>query len=632
MGLKNQSLRKHILILIDLVITGIAFSLCSVLDIFTENSSAWDWKSFLLHLAFLALSAIIIRVLIYGYNKVWRYAVASDYIEFVFVDLVTFALVYVLDFLNGRYNFINGMNERSIYFWFAVYAVSTVGILLSRFVYIVYRGYNRPKDMTKARAAIIGAGEAGVLLTDELMRPSSLYDPVVFVDNDKEKIGKKVRGIKVCSESEDPKAIVSNYGIDTAIIAIPSLSLAKRKEIVKAYTEAGCNIRIFDYQMDHAENNGNALAVRNVNIEDLLGREQVRLDLGKCRESLGEKTVLVTGAGGSIGSELCSQIAASGPKKLIMLDVYENGIYDVQQELKRKYGDSLDMEVLIATVCDEKAISDIFNKYRPQIVFHAAAHKHVPLMEDCCREAVINNVFGTYNVANVCEKYGVEKMLLISTDKAVNPTNVMGATKRLCEMIILSKADSNTDYVAVRFGNVLGSNGSVIPLFRRQIEEGGPVTVTDKRIVRYFMTIPEAVSLVLETETMAENSEIFVLDMGEPVKILDLAENMVTLSGLTPYKDIDIVEVGLRPGEKLYEELLIKTDGLLKTENNKIFIDRNTIISRKELDDKLRLLHSAVNENDNGKIKEILAQVVPTYSPTDNEESRRKAKGLSCKA
>ena len=333
--------------------------------------------------------------------------------------------------------------------------------------------------------------------------------------------------------------------------------------------------------------------------------------------------MLVTGGGGSIGSELCRQIAALHPKKLAILDIYENNAYDVQQELIRKYGEELNLEVIIASVRDVERLDHIFRDLRPDIVFHAAAHKHVPLMEHSGVEALKNNVLGTYNVAEMAEKYGVEKFLLISTDKAVNPTNVMGASKRLCEMVIQCREGSKTEFTAVRFGNVLGSNGSVIPLFKRQIEAGGPVTLTDKRIIRYFMTIPEAVQLVMVTCAMAHNGELYVLDMGKPVKILDLAENMIRLSGFTPYKDIDIVEIGLRPGEKLYEELLMKTEELDKTDNDMIFIERDKKLSRQEVEEKLALVRAAIETEEQSAVLDVIRKTVPTFR--DPEEVNRQA-------
>lgn len=352
--------------------------------------------------------------------------------------------------------------------------------------------------------------------------------------------------------------------------------------------------------------------------DDLLGRERIVFNNQEVFDFLRDKVVMVTGGGGSIGSELCRQIAKRSPKELIVVDIYENNAYDLQQELRMEYGDKLNLKVEIASVRDREKVRKLVGGYRPQIIFHAAAHKHVPLMEECPEEAVKNNVFGTYNVVHAADEFGVDKFVLISTDKAVNPTNVMGATKRFCEMILQSmKGISHTEYVAVRFGNVLGSNGSVIPLFRRQIEAGGPVTVTDKRIIRYFMTIPEAAQLVLEAGAMAASSEVFVLDMGQPVKILDLAENLIKLSGYIPYVDIDIVETGLRPGEKLYEELLMKSDGLMKTTSSKIFIERQTEISQTEMNHKLEILHEALEQGGREAVRLAMKQVVPTFRDPD---------------
>ena len=355
--------------------------------------------------------------------------------------------------------------------------------------------------------------------------------------------------------------------------------------------------------------------LREFDIEELLFRKPIDVADEKTDAFYRGKVILITGGGGSIGSELCRQIAKMQPRRLVILDVYENGAYDVQQELKIAYGNALDLRVEILSVCNRSALERIFATYRPDVVLHAAAHKHVPLMEHNCCEAIENNVFGTLNTVELSEKYGVGRFMMVSTDKAVNPTNVMGATKRMCEMIVQShsRTSKTTTFSATRFGNVLGSAGSVIPLFRRQIMNGGPITVTDKRIIRYFMTIPEASQLVLQSGAMAENGELFVLDMGRPVKILDLAENMVRLSGFEPYRDIDIIETGLRPGEKLYEELLVKTEELGKTENSLIFIERDEPIGPEALAEKLALLREAVSSEDNARAKAALHEVVPTF-------------------
>ena len=363
--------------------------------------------------------------------------------------------------------------------------------------------------------------------------------------------------------------------------------------------------------------NNEKTPVCDLNIEDLLFRESRAVLDPICEEYYRDKVVLVTGGGGSIGSELCRQIALCNPKKLIIFDIYENNAYDIEQELLFRHGRDFPLCVEIGSVRDVARLEAVFRAYRPELVIHAAAHKHVPLMEHSNAEAIKNNVFGTYNTANMAEKYGVKKFILISTDKAVNPTNIMGASKRLCEMVVQCRTDSETSFSAVRFGNVLGSSGSVIPLFQYQIELGGPVTVTDRRITRYFMTIPEAAGLVMQAGAMAGRGELFVLDMGKPVKILDLAEQMIRLSGLVPYEDIEILEIGLRPGEKLYEELLIKTEGLAKTENDMIFIEHDTPFTRGEVEDKLALLREAVKKAEmniaDASIKEAIKSVVPTY-------------------
>ena len=627
--MKKISVRKYVLFFLDLIITAFSLSFCTI----AEARSFATGGNFLAHVAMLLCICAVVRFALFRYTTVWRYAGARDYLKFAAVDAIAFALYMLADRIIGvgeRID-IKGYEYSGFVVPIAAYALTVTLVLSSRFIYQILIGRGGggtdPEKSGKENAVVFGAGEAGTILEMELRRPKSLYNVVAFVDSDNEKIGKRINGIKIYSEAQIDEEMLKSLGVKTVIIAIPSLSLARRGEIVRYYTNIGCKVRIYEYQMNRRDDA--SLGMRDVRIEDLLGRDVVRLDLSKFSSTVRGKCVLVTGAGGSIGSELCRQIASAGPERLVMLDVYENTTYTIQQELRRKYGGELKLDAVITTMCDERAVDKVFAAYKPDVVFHAAAHKHVPLMEDACREAVLNNVFGTYNVVNAAERHHAQKMVLISTDKAVNPTNIMGATKRLCEMIILSKADSETDYSAVRFGNVLGSNGSVIPLFKDQIASGGPITITDKRIVRYFMTIPEAVSLVLETETIAADSEIFVLDMGEPVKIIDLAESLVTLSGFKPYKDIDIIEVGLRPGEKLYEELLIRTEGLTKTDNEKIFIDHDARVSPAELEEKLAVLRKACESCDNDTIRRAVASVVPTYTPTDNAESRKNASHLS---
>jgi FlaA1/EpsC-like NDP-sugar epimerase len=476
----------------------------------------------------------------------------------------------------------------------------------------------------KINVAIVGAGSVGTLLAEELVANSrSRYKPYCFIDHDENKVGNLVNGLKVYSDNEGIIEKIKSMPVHEIIFALPKLSSEEAKKMHEFYSKTGCKVRIYDQPVTvDGVDYGAKKTLRDIRIEDLLFRDSLNVTSGKTAEFYKDKVVMVTGGGGSIGSELCRQIAKCSPKKLIIVDIYENNAYEIQQELLRRYKDSLDLCVEIASVRDVVRLECIFANYRPNIVFHAAAHKHVPLMEHSGCEAIKNNVAGTYNTANMAEKYGVEKFILISTDKAVNPTNIMGASKRMCEMIIQCRNDSKTSFAAVRFGNVLGSNGSVIPLFKRQIESGGPVTITDKRIIRYFMTIPEASQLVMQAGALAKSGELFVLDMGKPVKIIDLAENMIRLSGYIPYEDIDIVEMGLRPGEKLYEELLIKSEELDKTENKLIFIERDKPLSREEVDDKVAMLMSAVVEAKDELGAEIIKRAMKTAVSTyhDPEE------------
>ena len=544
------------------------------------------------------------------YHYLWRSVSVHDVMNMV----VSILLAYVLAVVTAvicRCHMAPGVT----FITFLCQTAFLLGMRCSLRVYTALRRSVRGRREKVERIMLIGAGEAGRVLLQEIQSSERITAKVCcLIDDNPNKWGKYLEGVRIYGGRERIPGLVEREQITQIILAMPTASAKARTDILDICKHTGCRIRILPgiYQMVNGE--VSMAAVKDVQVEDLLDRDPIKLDFEKIRKFLKDQTVLVTGGGGSIGSELCRQIAVCGPKKLIILDIYENTTYDLQQQLRRTWGQKLDVRVEIASVREKDKIFTIFDRYRPDVVFHAAAHKHVPLMEDCPEEAIKNNVFGTYHVVQAAERYGVKKFVMISTDKAVNPTNIMGATKRFGEMILQSRAGSNTDFVSVRFGNVLGSNGSVVPLFKRQIEEGGPVTITDKRIIRYFMTISEAVQLVLEAGAIAEKNQTFVLDMGEPVKILTMAENLIRLSGLVPYRDIDIKEVGLRPGEKLYEELLINNVNLKTTENEKIFIDQHQPISLDTIEEYLGCLRRAIEaEIPREELIELMKQLVPTY-------------------
>jgi FlaA1/EpsC-like NDP-sugar epimerase len=464
------------------------------------------------------------------------------------------------------------------------------------------------------RVLVIGAGSGGTLIINEMKRcPKMKYQPVALVDDNRGKIGTTISGVKVLGNRDKIKDIVQQKAVEEIIIAIPSLTGEGKKELFDICKRTGCKVKTIPGLMELIEGRVTLQQIRDVDVEDLLGRDPVVLDPEGIAEYIENQVVLVTGGGGSIGSELCRQIAKFKPAKLLILDIYENNAYELQNELKYSYP-KLDHRVIIASVRDKRRMESIFSEYRPEVVFHAAAHKHVPLMEDNPTEAVSNNVFGTLTAVECADKYGTKRFVLISTDKAVNPTNIMGASKRVCEMIIQAMDKiSKTKYVAVRFGNVLGSNGSVIPLFKRQIADGGPITVTNKYITRYFMTIPEAAQLVLQAGAFAAGGEIFVLDMGKPVKIYDLACDLIRLSGFEPHRDIKIDITGLRPGEKLYEELLMAEEGLSKTKHEKIFIGRPTYANMEELRNSFHELSAILENGTKEELIEKIGKLVPTY-------------------
>ncbi len=611
--------RKLLLQFIDIIIMAVILSFCAF--VFPTIGS--------IHLIEedLPLKIVVLMICIVGarcafriYSQVWRYANVKSYIKLILADAIGCGTFVVLS------RIIPALNPGFSYA-FICSCLIVLATLVSRFIYqLIHAKINTKKEASyspsnKIKIAIIGAGNVGTMLADELIRnPRSRYTPYCFIDRDPQKVGAHIRGCKIYAENDATFALLKTIPVNEAVIAIPDATAEIKAELYTKYSAIGCKVKIYDY-MGESSSHSDKRTLREFKIEDLLFRSTIQLPNALTASFYSEKTVLVTGGGGSIGSELCRQIVKQNPKKLIIFDIYENNAYEIQQDLLAQYGKALNLEVIIGSVRDKKRLDEVFARFRPEIVFHAAAHKHVPLMEDNPAEAVKNNVIGTYNTANVAEKYGVQKFLLISTDKAVNPTNIMGASKRLCEMVVQCRVDSKTEFSAVRFGNVLGSNGSVIPLFTKQIAAGGPVTVTDKRVTRYFMTIPEAVQLVLEAGAMAKNGELFVLDMGKPVKIIELAENMIRLLGFTPYQDIDIVEVGLRPGEKLYEELLMKGEDMTKTENELIFIERDKACSREEVDAKLNTMLASIPLGRDA-IFEAFRKTVPTYIEPIEAEKR----------
>lgn len=550
------------------------------------------------------------------YKSVWRYASATEMVNIGLATTCAAVVQTIFCYVTGN------LMPRSYYllYWFFLFAA----ICAIRFSYRVLRGVmSKRRDVArgvkKTNVMVIGAGAAGNAILKEIESSQFINLKVkCIIDDNVGCQGKIMRGVPIVGGRDKIMAACAQYSIGEIIFAIPSAGTKDRKEILEICKETGCKLRALPgiYQLINGE--VSVAKLKDVEIEDLLGREPIKINIDEIIGYVSGKVVMVTGGGGSIGSELCRQIAAHNPKQLVIVDIYENNAYDIQQELKHKHP-KLDLQVLIASVRNTKRMQTIFETYRPNIVYHAAAHKHVPLMEDSPNEAVKNNVFGTYKTAQAAAKYGVEKFVLISTDKAVNPTNVMGTTKRICEMVVqMMNGLSDTNFVAVRFGNVLGSNGSVIPLFKKQILEGGPVTVTHPDIIRYFMTIPEAVSLVLQAGAYAKGGEIFVLDMGEPVKILDLAQNLIKLSGYKIGEDIEIEFTGLRPGEKMYEELLMNEEGLKKTDNEMIFIGKPIEFDVEEFKEQLEKLEKmAADECDD--IKSVMKEIVPTYKTKETK-------------
>lgn len=574
------------------------------------------WELYLDTFFILTLLNVCVNLFFKLYKCMLQYASIRDIIYIFTSNIVSTVLFFTYSKL------VNDLFPRSVYIIYLFILI--LGMFGSRISFrIAAKFYHNlhstilsklhPSDTPPLiRTMLIGAGEAAsILIKDSKVINNTHRQILLSVDDSKIKQGGTILGIPITGSLDDIPILVATHNIDEIIIAIPSASKKRISEIIKLCNTTHCSLKIFPGIKGSLTSS--LMPIRNVNIEDLLGREEIVLDNQELSAHISHKTILITGGGGSIGSELCRQIASFKPDTLVIFDIYENNAYDIQNELLLSGFAPSSLKTIIGSVRDKKKLKDVFRKYSPHIVFHAAAHKHVPLMEESPEEAIKNNVFGTLNVAQCAKEYRTSKFILISTDKAVNPTNVMGATKRMCEMIIqsINCTTPYTDYVAVRFGNVLGSNGSVLPLFKRQLESGGPLTVTHPDIIRYFMTIPEAVRLILQAMTFATGGEIFILDMGDPVKIYDLAQNFIKLSGLEPHKDIDIIFSGLRPGEKLYEELLLGEEGLSTTASNKIFVGTPTTIDFVHLLSELD--HLALCLHDKSLIRKELARIVPTY-------------------
>ncbi len=606
-----QRNRRSFLLLMDIFCITAAY-LITWISI-SSRMSLYEYRSLLFSSCVLfVLCFVIVFVMMGMYDSLWRYAEIYEFFRCALAAILAVGAFIVITWI------IYQGDKRiptSVYLMSSLFAVSlTLYIRLTyrmvRNTRIIYSGQQRH------RVLVVGAGDAASSLLHEIFKDShSDYNIVCVVDDNPQKVGRTIMGIKIMGTTNDIPTLVTQCDIDTILIAIPTADEVERKRILNICSKTACNMRMLpDYTRMISDGRELLSRVRDVKVEDLLGREEVDLEAPHNAHLKG-KVVLVTGAGGSIGTELCNQIAASEPKKLIMVDIYENNIYDVEQRLRMRHGERLQLEVCVASVRDSKKMDALFAQTRPEVVFHAAAHKHVPLMETSPEEAIKNNVCGTLNVAQSAHKYKVETFVLISTDKAVNPTSIMGASKRICEMIVQAMSkESDTRFVAVRFGNVLGSNGSVIPLFKEQIAAGGPVTVTHPDIVRYFMTISEAVSLVISAGEIAKGGEIFVLDMGHQVKILDLAENLIRLAGFQPYKDIEIVFTGLRPGEKLYEELLLSEEGILNTEQAKIFIGNAGDIDKEPFFAQLAELKVLAYANQSEEVVRRITKMVPTFT------------------
>ena len=616
---KLKTHRKLLLFLCDFCLWNVSYYISFVVNKSSFVLKGWE-EPFMWGLLFINIIFTAVFLCFRLYDKMWRYADIEDFF-YAGIASLTANLVFM------SFTMIIGTDENRLNYGARIYIIMS---LLSTFLTFIFRLVYRlnkiierknTSNKNRRRLLIVGGGEGAATVLSELAKsPENEYVPICLVDDDPEKIGRRIGGVKIEGSTYDIPEICEREDIEVILFTISQINLADKKRILDICAKTHLEVKIIPNVYGLIKDGASVTSkIRQVEVEDLLGREPIVFDTEKYGAYITGQTVLVTGGGGSIGSELCRQIAKLSPKKLIILDIYENNAYEIQQELIRQYHEKLNLDTQIASVRDKRKLDYLFSQNKIDVIFHAAAHKHVPLMETTPEEAVKNNVFGTLNLVLLADKYHVKKFVQISTDKAVNPTNIMGATKRICEMIVQTMdKQSETKFVAVRFGNVLGSNGSVIPLFKEQIREGGPVTVTHPDIIRFFMTIPEAVSLVLTAGGLAKGGEIFILDMGEPVKILTLAENLIRLSGFKPYEDIPIEFTGLRPGEKLYEEILLNEEGMKKTANKKIFIGKPIELDTEKFHEKLIELKNVALKNDKDGIDKLIAEIVPTFNHMKN--------------
>ena len=614
----KEKIKNYVGAATDVLLVNLSVLITLLVLALEQKNYAINFKGFFIGVPIFAIVIIAIYYVFGNYRIIWKYACVLDCIKFALSTAFAYLLYMGLHVVitSELLKMVSWRFEIRVYLFSA--AIGMIMLLVSRLMFRRSKGQkgDRADENGKKRIMIIGGGSAGSMLLHDMTQSTAFdkYRVMCIIDDNPAKIGMVLYGVNIVGDRTTILENVKKYKIDQIIFAIPTCPPGEKAKILEICSGAGCKVSSvpsIDQMIDGKPSLSN---IRKINVEDLLGRDPIKVDIESIIGYVYGKRILVTGGGGSIGSELCRQLAKHHPKQLIIFDIYENNAYNILNELKTDHPD-LDVIALIGSVRDAVRLEEVFSEYRPEIVYHAAAHKHVPLMEDSPREAIKNNVIGTENTVRMADKYKAQRFLLISTDKAVNPTNVMGASKRICEMIVQTcSRHSDTVFMIVRFGNVLGSNGSVIPLFEKQIEDGGPVTVTDKRIIRYFMTIPEAVSLVLQAGALGHGGEIFVLDMGKPMKILELAENLIRLSGYVPYEDIKIEFIGLRPGEKLYEELLMAEEGLRDTANRMIHIGRPIDIDEEKLFEQLKLLKTAAFD-ESSNIRELVKEIVPTYDP-----------------